>query len=105
MAPNSEPDRDFPWWLVILAVAGLWLLWEMLSDDVYRAALRTLGKGVWITVGVSVFAYLGACLIGLALGGTAGLGTAIFAFGTGPVLAITLPQASRRLGTHLVHEV
>lgn len=67
MTPNPKPENDFPWWLVILAVTGLWLLWEMLSDDVYRAALRTLGKGVWITVGVSVFAYLGACLIGLGL--------------------------------------
>lgn len=67
MTPSPKPENDFAWWLVILAVAGLWLLSEMLSDDVYRAALRTLGKGVWITVGVSVFAYLGACLIGLGL--------------------------------------
>jgi polar amino acid transport system permease protein len=37
MAPNAEPEKDFPWWLVILAVTGLWLLYEMLSDDVYKA--------------------------------------------------------------------
>ena len=67
MTPSPKPEQDFPWWLVILAVTGLWLLWEMLSDDIYRAALRTLGKGVWITVGVSIFAYAGACLIGLGL--------------------------------------
>ena len=67
MTPSPKPEKDFPWWLVILAVTGLWLLWEMLSDDIYRAALRTLGKGVWITVGVSIFAYAGACLIGLGL--------------------------------------
>ena len=40
-------------------------------------------------------------LLGLALGGAAGAGTVVFAFGTGPVLALTLPLASRRLGTHL----
>jgi len=67
MTPSPKPEKDFPWWLVILAVTGLWLMWEMLSDDTYRAALRTLGKGVWITIGVSVFAYAGACLIGLGL--------------------------------------
>ena len=67
MTPNPKPEKDFPWWLAILAVAGLWLLWEMLSDDTYRSALRTLGKGVWITIGVSVLAYLGACLVGLGL--------------------------------------
>ncbi|MGB4829668.1 MAG: amino acid ABC transporter permease [Paracoccaceae bacterium] len=67
MTPNAEPDKDFPWWLVILAVTGLWLFWEMLSDEVYRASLRALTKGVWLTVAVSVTAYLGACLIGLGL--------------------------------------
>lgn len=40
-------------------------------------------------------------LIGLALGGAAGIGTAVFALGTGPVLAVTLPQAAARLGTQL----
>ena len=39
MAPNGEPEKDFPWWLVILAVTGLWLLYEMLSDEVYKGAL------------------------------------------------------------------
>jgi uncharacterized membrane protein YczE len=39
--------------------------------------------------------------LGLALGGAAGFGTAVFALGTGPVLAITLPPATARLGTQL----
>jgi polar amino acid transport system permease protein len=65
MAPNAEPDRDFPWWLVILAVTGLWLLYEMLSDEVYASALTVLTKGLWVTLAVAVVAYLGACGIGL----------------------------------------
>ncbi|MDQ2067346.1 amino acid ABC transporter permease [Xinfangfangia sp. CPCC 101601] len=67
MTPSSKPENDFPWWLVILAVTGLWLFYEVLSDDTYRSALRTLTKGIWITLGVAVFAYIGACLIGLGL--------------------------------------
>ncbi|MFZ1482490.1 MAG: amino acid ABC transporter permease [Paracoccaceae bacterium] len=67
MTPNPEPDSDFPWWLVILAVTGLWLFWEVLSDEVYRASLRALSKGIWITCLVAMVAYLGACLIGLGL--------------------------------------
>ena len=67
MAPNSEPDRDFPWWLVILAVTGLWLLYEMLADEVYASALRVLSKGLVITLTVAVVAYLGACAMGLGL--------------------------------------
>jgi len=39
--------------------------------------------------------------IGLLLGGAAGVGTALFAFGAGPALAFTLPRATARLGTDL----
>jgi His/Glu/Gln/Arg/opine family amino acid ABC transporter permease subunit len=67
MTPNAEPDRDFPWWLVILAVTGLWLLYEMLANEVYASALRVLTKGLWVTLAVAVVAYLGACGIGLGL--------------------------------------
>jgi polar amino acid transport system permease protein len=67
MTPNSRPDGDFPWWLVILAVTGLWLLYAMLSDEVYTAALRALSKGLWVTLIVAVVAYLGACAMGLGL--------------------------------------
>jgi polar amino acid transport system permease protein len=67
MAPNAEPDRDFPWWLVILAVTGLWLLYEMLADEAYASALKVLSKGLWLTIFVAVVAYLGACAMGLGL--------------------------------------
>jgi uncharacterized membrane protein YczE len=48
---------------------------------------------------------LSLLLLGLALGGSAGFGTAVFALGTGPVLAVTLPWATRRLGTQLTQPV
>lgn len=67
MAPNSEPDKDFPWWLVILAVTGLWLLFEIWSDEVYKASLKVLSKGLVVTLGVAVVAYIGACAMGLGL--------------------------------------
>ena len=67
MTPNPEPDKDFPWWLVIVTVTGLWLFYEVWASDVYYAALGTLAKGVWITVLVTLVAYSGACLIGLGL--------------------------------------
>ena len=53
MAPNAEPEKDFPWWLVILAVTGLWLLYEIWSDEVYKASLKALSKGLWVTLGVA----------------------------------------------------
>lgn len=67
MLPQPKPEGDFPWWLVILAVTGLWLFWQVAESAVYSQALATLAKGVGITVGVAVVAYLGACVIGLGL--------------------------------------
>ena len=40
-------------------------------------------------------------VIGLVLGGEAGLGTVIFVVATGPVLAVTIPRATAVLGTDL----
>jgi len=67
MTPNPKPDKDFPWWLVIVAVTGLWLFYEVWASAIYSAALATLAKGVWITVLVTLVAYVGACLLGLGL--------------------------------------
>ncbi|WP_431300962.1 amino acid ABC transporter permease [Tabrizicola sp. BL-A-41-H6] len=67
MNPSSDPDKDFPWWLVIVAVTGAWLFYEVWASEVYSAALDTLSKGIWITALVTVVAYVGACSIGLLL--------------------------------------
>ena len=67
MTPNTKPDEDFPWWLVILAVTGVFLFWQVATSEVYSAALASLSKGIWITIGVAVVAYAGACIVGLML--------------------------------------
>ena len=67
MTPNAKPEDDFPWWLVILASLAAFLFWQIATSQVYSAALAALSKGIWITVLVSIVAYLGACIIGLGL--------------------------------------
>lgn len=67
MTPNPQPEKDFPWWLLLVCGVGLWLFYEVLANAEYSAVLSTLTKGIWITVMVSVVAYLGACLLGLGL--------------------------------------
>jgi polar amino acid transport system permease protein len=67
MAPNPQNDGDFPWWLVILALTGAVMFWQIGTSEVYGAALNALSKGVWITVWVSIVAYFCACVIGLLL--------------------------------------
>ena len=94
---------------IALLVAGLVVIWAgitgVVATDVGAGPLELVmlafmdrGLGIrWVRWGIE----LTLLLLGLALGGAAGVGTVIFAFGTGPVLALTLPWASRRLGTHL----
>ena len=67
MVPPTDQDKDFPWWLVIVVVTGLWLFWEVLTVETYREVLRTLVRGLWITVYVTVIAYAMACALGLVL--------------------------------------
>ena len=67
MTPNSKPDQDFPWWLVILGGTGLWLFYEVWHSDVYSQAMTVLAGGIWLTVLVSIVAYAMACALGLAL--------------------------------------
>lgn len=67
MTPQPNPDKDFPWWLVILGITGAVLFWQVLANPVYGAVLNTLMRGVVVTITVAVVAYLGACLIGLGL--------------------------------------
>jgi polar amino acid transport system permease protein len=67
MTPNAQPEKDFPWWLVLVLGIGLWLFYEVLANDQYAKVLDTLSKGIVVTVMVSIIAYLGACLLGLAL--------------------------------------
>jgi His/Glu/Gln/Arg/opine family amino acid ABC transporter permease subunit len=67
MIPPPGQDKDFPWWLVVLAIAGAWLFYEVLSDQVYSDVLAKLSKGIRITILVAVVAYFAACLMGLGL--------------------------------------
>lgn len=64
MAGRPEKD-DFPWWLILLVGIGLWLFWQVRSDEVYAKVLATLAKGIGITVFVTVVAFALASAVGL----------------------------------------
>lgn len=67
MIPSPSPERDFPWWLLLVVGVGLWLFYEVFANPEYSAVLATLSKGIFVTVMVAVVGYLGACLLGLGL--------------------------------------
>ena len=66
MGPERAPrDGDFPWWLIAVAllIGGAYV--AIALDDGARQVLRTLARGVWITVFVTLVAFAGASLVGL----------------------------------------
>ncbi len=65
-------DKDFPWWLLVVAATGLWLFWLVVRNDLYAQVLSTLSKGIATTVFVTLVAFSLACLWGLLLALAAG---------------------------------
>lgn len=67
MRPESNPEDDFPWWLVLVAGIGLYLLYRVLADELYSQVLSRISLGIGITIFVTLVAFLIAATIGLAL--------------------------------------
>ena len=105
------PTPDVMGVRVAFLVGGLVIIWlgitgvvasDMGAGPLELVMLAFMDRGAsirWSRWGLE----LTLLLLGLALGGSAGLGTVLFALGTGPVLAVTLPPAAARMGTDLTH--
>lgn len=64
---TPAPDKDFPWWLVLLAGIGAWLFWQVLANDLYAQVLAKLALGIRITLFVTLVAFAMASALGLLL--------------------------------------
>ena len=67
MIPNSPQDKDFPYWLVVAGTVAAFLMYRVVSDDLYAQVLGTLSKGIGITIFVTLVGFSLACAIGLVL--------------------------------------
>ena len=67
MIPSPPQDKDFPWWLVVAAGIGAYLIYRVVADDLYRQVLTTLSKGVTITIFVTLVGFFLASILGLLL--------------------------------------
>jgi polar amino acid transport system permease protein len=67
MSASAPQDKDFPWWLVIVAVTGLYLFFQVATDEMYANVLAVMAKGIWVTIYVTLISYGLACLMGLGL--------------------------------------
>ena len=63
MTPTPEPDKDFPWWLLVAGAIAAWMIYEVVADDLYRQVLTTLSKGVTITIFVTLVGFLSAVFL------------------------------------------
>lgn len=67
MVPTPPQDKDFPYWLIVAGGLGAYLLYRVVSDDLYTQILSTLSKGIGITIFVTLVAFAMASLFGLLL--------------------------------------
>jgi polar amino acid transport system permease protein len=64
--------REIPWWLVAAALLAILFLWLIAADSDYRIIFRALREGVFVTLWVTIVAFVLAVALGLtvALGRT-----------------------------------
>jgi uncharacterized membrane protein YczE len=94
-----------------MLVVGLVIIWlsitTIVAVDVGAGPLEMLMLAIMdknVSIHVARWGIeIGLFVLGILLGGDAGLGTIIFAVLTGPILAFTLPRATALLGTSLSH--
>lgn len=67
MIPTPPQDKDFPYWLIVAGGLGAYLLYRVVSDDLYTQILSTLSKGIGITIFVTLVAFAMASFLGLML--------------------------------------
>jgi polar amino acid transport system permease protein len=59
---------QLPWWLLVLVLAGIVLLYQFLTNDLYTLILSKLVQGVTTTIFVTLIAFTVAILLGLIAG-------------------------------------
>lgn len=68
LAPAFNFLSTLPWWLITLLLIGLFVVYQILTDDQMETIFLAVGEGIRITITVTVFAYLLALSIGLFVG-------------------------------------
>ncbi len=64
---SNHNSKDFPWWLLALGLLFVFVGYVVVTNDLYSQITRVVGKGVWITVWVTIGGFSFASIIGLCL--------------------------------------
>src|SRR3990172_5649428 len=68
LLPILDRMAGWPWYLLILLVLGLMILLSIVTNARMAVIFRAVAQGARITIGVSVFSYGLALIIGLVVG-------------------------------------
>ena len=66
-APPDAVKGDRPWWLVALVAIALALAGVIVANDLYSQVFGVVVKGLWITIFVTLIAFLLATALGLCI--------------------------------------
>jgi len=64
---HPKQENDFPYWLLVAVTIGAYLAYRVATDELYTQVITIVSKGVWVTVFVTLVAFLFASLWGLVL--------------------------------------
>lgn len=64
---NAPHKDEFPYWLVLVVIIGLYFTYRVVSDQLYVDVFNIVSKGISITLFVTVVAFAMASLLGLLL--------------------------------------
>jgi polar amino acid transport system permease protein len=79
LIPGGWKISKWPWWVIVLVLAGLAFVTLILSSTHYQETFSYLVQGVYTTLRITVFSYLIATIIGL-LAGLARVSKNVFLF-------------------------
>ncbi|HCL65782.1 MAG TPA: amino acid ABC transporter [Rhizobium sp.] len=65
--PSSNDKGDRPWWLVAFVLIGVVLATIIAVNDLYLQVFTVVGKGVFVTIFVTIVAFALATLLGLGI--------------------------------------
>ena len=68
IAPSMERMAEWPWWLIVAILIGLFIVLQIITDQRMSVIFRAIAAGLVITIRVTLFAYLLAVMIGLIVG-------------------------------------
>lgn len=61
----TERLAEFPWWMIVILLAGVILIYNFFTNATYQDIITTLAAGIQLTIIVTLIAYALALVIGL----------------------------------------